>query len=235
MGVLGVLGLQQRVQFIQNNNTVIQFDVSIREVHKRESPPTRFPIENGINISDGVLIKPFELELTGMISDTPLGGVGQLLTEAATTLVSSLLPPSGVIAGAAGLAAGQALFSALSGSKSPSVAAYLALLSLQQNAQPFDVLTSLYRYPSMWISGITVPRDADTGNAIIFTLTLEQLILVTPQSVNIQIFANPALSANLADQGQQGLGISQAYQNGFSSGSSAVKARLPGGIGGGPT
>jgi hypothetical protein len=214
MGLQGLLGLQQRVQFIQNStSTIIQLDASLKENHARRSTPTRFPIENGGTISDHMIIEPFDLEINGIITDTPINGVQQILTEVATTAVSALTPPIGVIAGGAGVA----LFKALSNSKSPSVAAYNQLLQLQANSQPFDVLTSLYRYPSMWIADLGVPRDNGTGSSLIFTVKLTQLILVSPQSVNIQIFANPSLSANQGDLGQQGLGL----PNGFAAGQAA--------------
>jgi hypothetical protein len=215
MGLLGsIFGQATRVQFIQNaTSTVIQFDASLKETHSRKSTPTKFPIENGQTISDHVVLEPFELELNGIITDTPIGGVQGLITEVSTTVASALLPPVGVIAAAGAYS----LFTALSNSKSPSVAAYGQLLQLQANAQPFDVLTSLYRYPSMWISNITVPRDSGTGKSLVFTVSLTQLLLVSPQSVNVQIFANPGLSANQGDLGQQGLGL----PNGFSAGQAA--------------
>lgn len=213
MGLLGsILGSAQRVQFIQNStSTVIQLDCSLKEDHKRSSPPTEFPVENGNTVSDHVIVKPFTLDITGIISDTPLGGLKGTLTEVATTLTSALVPPVGLV----GAAAGYALFSALSSSKSPSVAAYEQLLSLQENAQPFDVLTSLKRYASMWIADLGAPREADTGKALLFSVKLQQLILVTPQSVNVQIFANPGLSANQGDLGEQGLNIPNGFQAGL--------------------
>jgi hypothetical protein len=227
-GLSSILSSRTRVQFIQNNQTVITLDASISETHSRQSPPTEFPVENGMVVSDHILIKPFALEITGMISDNPIGGVKGLLTEAATTLASALIPPSGLtaVAGAVGLV------SALSSSKSPSAAAYGQLLMLQQNGQPMDVLTSLYRYPNMWIKQISVPRDAANGNVLLFTVQLVQLLLVSPQSVNINIFANSALSANNADVGNQSTGIPNGFAAGYADTTSAIKAIAPGGISG---
>lgn len=200
-GLGGILSGKTRVQFIQNNNTVISFDVSSKEGHSRESPATEFPIENGQVISDHIIIKPFKLELTGIISDTPIGGVQGLLKEVGVSAAAALIPPVGLVATAGALA----LFSALSNSKSPSVAAYGQLLKLQEQAQPVDVITSLYRYSNMWINSISVPRDSETGKILLFTVSLSQLLLVTPRSVNVSIFSNPSLSANKADTGQSGL------------------------------
>lgn len=222
MGLFGSILGQQRVQFIQNSSsTIIQLDASLKETHKRESPPSEFPIENGDTVSDSVLIRPFSLDITGIITDSPIGGVQGLITEGATSLVSALLPPIGVVAGAAAYG----LFKSLSSAKSPSVAAYLQLLKLQENAQPFDVLTSLFRYPNMWIKALSVPRDAQTGAALIFDVSLVQLLLVTPQSVNVQIFANPGLSANKADLGQQGLELPNGFANGQAALDKIVGAR----------
>lgn len=210
MGLYGSIFGKTRVQFIQNNNTVIQIDASISETHSRESPSTEFPVENGTSISDHTLIKPFKLEIQGMISDTPIGGVQGLITEAATTATAALLPPVGTVV----LGGAFALFSALSKSKSPSVAAYGQLLQLQASAQPFDVLTSLYRYENMWINSISVPRNAQDGNALMFTISLAQLLIVKPQSVDVKIFANPGLSANQTDAGEQGLDPASAFKRG---------------------
>jgi Dit-like phage tail protein len=223
----GLLGGVTRVQFIQNNSTVIQLDASLKEVHTRNSHATKFPVENGQVISDHIIIEPFDLEINGIITDTPIGGAAGLLQEAGVSIASKLLPPAGL----ALVSQGVGLLQSLSNSKSPSVAAYVQLLNLQSKAQPFDVLTSLYRYPSMWIDSISAPRDVETGKSLIFTVKLVQLILVTPQSVNVQIFANPGLAASLANQGQQSTGIPNGFAAGYASSTAAIGAVLPKGIG----
>lgn len=212
-GLGSILAGKTRVQFVQNNNTVISFDASIKENHTRDSPATEFPIEDGQVISDHIIVKPFNLELTGIISDTPIGGIQGLLQEVGVSAAAALLPPVGVVA----ISGALALFSALSKSKSPSVASYGQLIQLQQSAKPVDVITSLYRYPNMWIKSLSVPRDSETGKILLFTVQLTQLLLVTPQSVNVSIFANPALSANKADVGQNGLNLGSDAQQGYAS------------------
>lgn len=227
MGLIGLLTGKRRVQFVVNNKTVIQIDASVKENHSRKAQITEFPLETGKDISDSSILKPFNLEIVGMISDTPIGGVKGLLTEAATTATSALTPALGVV----GAAGGVALLSAITGSKSPSVAAYLQLLQLQELAQPFTVITSLQRYANMLIEDLSVPREAANGNALEFTVKLKQVLLVTPQSVNISIFADPALSATQANVGDGGLQLSKQYQQGFSTAQAAVQA-VTGGIGG---
>lgn len=230
MGLLGLISGKTKVQFIQNNNAVIVFDASIKETHSRESSPTENPIENGQVISDHMIIKPFALELQGIITDSPIGGIQGLIQEAATSVVSRLLPPIGVIAASAGVA----LFSTLAKSKKPSVAAYGQLLQLQAAAQPFTVITSLYRYENMWIKSISVPREAASGNALEFTVSVVQLLLVSPQSVNISIFANPGLSANKNDNGGQNAGLASRFQQGVTDATQAAKGVGLGGLSGTP-
>jgi hypothetical protein len=209
MGLLGsILPGQQKVQFIQDNNTVIQLDASVHESHTRESPPTEFPVEDGSVISDHILVKPFSLEINGVISDTPINPFSP--TQIAAVSAQALLPPVGIVAGAIGYQ----LFGSVSSSKSPSVSAYEQLLSLQQNGTPFNVLTTLKLYESMWIKSISVPRDVSLGNVLMFTIQLVQLILVSPQSISIQIYADPDTAAGLANVGQANLQQSSAFSQG---------------------
>ena len=224
MGLIASLsGNKTKVQFFQKNDSgyvsVMQFDASISEKHSRESPATEFPVENGYSISDHIIIRPFALEITAMISDTPINSTNSLVTEAATTLTSSLVPPVGIVTASAGYALFNTMQNGGSSSNgqpspSPSKIAYQQILNLQANATPVDVLTTLYRYPSMWIRSVSVPRDSQTGNCILVTISLVQLILVSPQSVNIAIFSNPGLASNLNNLGEQNPELASQLQAG---------------------
>ena len=100
MSLIGtIVGQKRRVQFIQKDKTVIQIDASIKEDHSRESPATEFPIESGPNISDHIILKPFKLSLTGVISDSPLNPVTGILT---TGIAKAIPGPVGVIAAGVG-------------------------------------------------------------------------------------------------------------------------------------
>ena len=203
MGLIQTInGGKTSVQLILANGSVISFDASIKEVHKRSSPATKFEIEDGTTISDNIIMKPFDLTIDGMISDTPLSGASALASEALTTAVSIVAPPLGIVAAAAGAS----LVSAVQGSQTPSQSAYENILSLQESKEPFDVQTSLKTYEDMWINELEVNRDAQTGNVLSIRLSLSQLIIVEPQTTNLTIFSDSNTAAPLADVGRQGVG-----------------------------
>lgn len=200
MSIVGaLLGSQRRVQFIRNDKSVIEIDCTVSETHSRESMATKFEVEDGSTVGDHVILSNQKLKLQGIISDTPIRLERALLS----TAVSKFAPPAGVVGAAAGSALVQRLFSAISGSKSPSVKAYEQLQELQEQRQPFTVVTTLKRYESMWITNLSAPRDAGTGRTLTFDLDLEEIRIVSPQTVRLQVFTNPDTSADKAALGKQ--------------------------------
>lgn len=222
MGLINVVtNKARRVQFIKNDKTVFTIDCTINEKHERESPPTEFPLESGQSITDNIIIKPFSLELTGIISDTPINAI----TEIITTLATAVLPPAGVIAGGA---AALALSKALAGADSPSISAYKQLLQLQELKEPFQVVTTLRVYNNMYVKNISVPRDAQTGQILIFTVSLVQLLIAVPQVVDISIYGNPNVSAGQADKGKQQVDQNNDVVNAFKRGQSVFNGFIGG-------
>lgn len=178
-----------------NGKLLLTLDASIRENHTVQAPPTLFPIESGSTVTDNFIVKPPEIEVTGWISDNPISLVG----EAATTVASALVPPTGIIAGAAALS----LFSALAGGSSPSKSAFATLLGLIVNKTQVNVITSLNTWNGMWLKQITFPRDAHRSNVLEFTAHFVQVIVVRPQTVNVLQYNNAGVSAGLANLAKQ--------------------------------
>lgn len=226
-GLLNQLeGQPGRVQFIQPGiGTVFQFDATISESHNMDSAPTAFPLEDGSVISDHIIQAPVSIQLTGVVSDTPLpetlsGQVKQTLGNAA----ASLIPPLGVsIASTA-----YAIYSAGQGSIRPSKAAYNTLTALRLGNPnstpptppvPFTVLTKYKRYESMIIVALNFPVDASTDGQCVFTVTLAKMTLVTPQRVKLSVLSNAALAAQKVGAGEQ-----DAKPSGLADGYKAEKA-----------
>lgn len=213
-----VRGDSRKVHFIQGKNTVIEFDAVVSEQHSQDAGPTMFPLEDGSSITDHVIVTPFELTLSGIISDSRLssditkgtsGGISQFTQEGITSASNLVLGPLGVLAAGAAAKYNPTL-AALRGTTKPSVAAFQALnLLIAGNAAKgimpslFDVVTSLKRYPNMIMRSLQVPRDQNTGNGLVFNISLVQMLIVSPQTVLIAAFKNPAVSAHKEKLGEK--------------------------------
>ncbi|HEY1814902.1 MAG TPA: hypothetical protein VGG74_21290 [Kofleriaceae bacterium] len=129
-------------------------DASIREVHTYESEVTQFPVEQGSPIADNVRPKPITVQLEGVVSDTPLPPIAQ---------------------GRDVVGSGQG-----DGDDSPpSVGALAALLAIRDAREPVTISTALKSYDNMALQNLEIPRDTTTGEALRFTATFVQIVIVT--------------------------------------------------------
>lgn len=222
-----LVALNNQVAIVQQGLLpVLVFDCSVEEVHKRESQITEFETENGETVSDHIVIKPFQLHIQGIVTDAPLNVLASLGVAAVTTAIASQVSKPGVLGQNAAAIAALPL---IPNPFSPSSSAYRALLDLQFAKLPFSVVTTLFEYKNMVVKSLSVPRNAQKGNAIFFELDLVQLLLVTPITVNLAQFAEADLSANQANKGAQGpIQPPAAFLNGINGGTSAA-ASLVGG------
>lgn len=212
-----IAGVEGIVKFYDPNSpkeVAVKFDAALTEAYTTEATPTKFPVEGGNNISDHIIREPVSLKISAIVSDTPLHDLRALLTAAGLTAGSAVanalgVGPLGVAA--AGVAA-MALDKSRAGAKAPSRAAYATLLRLQNGdtkadppkpPKPFVVVTKLGKYENMVITSLGTTRDASTGDALIFEITLANLMVVAPQSVNVAIFKDPAAAAALQEQGDK--------------------------------
>jgi hypothetical protein len=61
-------------------------------------------------------------------------------------------------------------------------AAFAGLLALQDNPEPFDVVTGLRLYPSMLLQSLSAERDVEHGRVLKFTAKLKEVIIVSTGS-----------------------------------------------------
>lgn len=146
----------------------IVVDATVAEEHITTAEVSDNPIEDGADVTDHVQMRPVQLTIDGVISDTPLGYavVGNIQNVIRTT---------------------ETLF----GGKSRSIDAYNDLLALQRSREPFTVYTGLKRYENMIMTELSVPRTAQTGNAIHFRCVMRQVTIVksgfTPNNLSESI------------------------------------------------
>lgn len=213
------------VQFIDAAGTVmVEFDTTIAENYTYDAAPTSSPIEDGSSITDHVVTAPLLLDLVGIKADTSLYGQEALLHEASAIAASAVLPPFGVIAGAAAVRG----FRAQKGSASPSQATYAQLVSIFQGAIPFTVRTKLGGYANMVIANLSAPRDVSVGTALIFTMRLAQLNIVSSQTLDVSDLDKPGLSSLKAAIGEKKLEEMGKFEPGRLAGNRDVGFTRPG-------
>lgn len=204
-----LVGAPTLVQFRHPfGETLVQFDAMMSESYGQDAKPTEFPVEDGSTIADNIVRSPLSIDFVGIVTDTPIGGVDGLIQEAATVAATATLPPIGVIAAATAYAAWQVH----TGAQSRSLSAYQQLVKLQLGniestppipPEPFDVVTKFGTFGNMMITKLSVPRDASTGNALIFQVSVTQINVVIPQNVSAVNVEIPALAAAREEAGEQ--------------------------------
>lgn len=199
-------GDPKRVAFVADNVTLCDFDACLNESHSIEVAASEYGIEGGQTISDHLRVSPVTLQLSLVKTDTPIDNRDELLRSAVVSAAAAVAGPLGIL-GAAAAVTRSAKFTALqaqNGSQSPSQAAYATLSRMAAGSvapngraypQVFDVVTSLRRYPSMCIRSLQVARDASTGYGLVFNISLQELRIVSSQTVAVTAAAQPAQAA----------------------------------------
>lgn len=178
------------------------FDAVVQYTHEDTAEPTENPVEEGAPIVDHVDVKPAELSLKILHSDTPISFLNQLGGLAAAAAGTIADKKRGPFAGAVATAGAGALFNVLTSVGGSNVKkAYDYLLDTMNRRIPFTVVTGLRRYENMVITGLSVNRDVKTGQALDATVKLKQIRLVKNQKIFV-----PNTSASTDTSGRQRLG-----------------------------
>ncbi len=216
-----LVGQSTRVQLLrQGVGVIFVFDSCINESHTRDATPSMFPIEDGGVISDNIMVTPFEISLTGMVSDTPIYNEKERLLQTFGQAVTTLVPPLGI----AVATAAQKLYSISQAASSPSKEAYQTLVKIQagdpfasppQLPEPFTLVTQYKRYPDCIIRSLKFDRDASTASTCVFSMAVVQLRRIRPQSVRVSILKNPGLAAQKQELGEaEGVDFGAEYDAG---------------------
>lgn len=157
-----------RLQLGQIDSVVI--DAVITETHSYSSEITEHEVEAGAKISDHARPLADKLQLECLISNTPLS------REQQSREVEQ----------------GQFVFNTTAADDSPRNSpgragdAHDKLKQMQEDGKLVSVTTSLRTYTSMEIEGLTITRDAATGEALKFSCALKQVrIIETKRAKNV--------------------------------------------------
>ncbi|MBW2672065.1 MAG: hypothetical protein JRD89_01450 [Deltaproteobacteria bacterium] len=82
--------------------------------------------------------------------------------------------------------------------------AYAALSGLIDRGEIFTITTELKTYESMALGSLVVARDAETGEALHFSCSAEQVVTVTASSIEVQAAAPDPVEARGTPSAAQG-------------------------------
>lgn len=153
----------------------ITLDASIKETHKSTVEITEHPVEDGAVISDHARTKPAEITIEGMISNTPVtrDQETRIIENAGVQIETTSVQDA--ILGAPGYA--EQIFAQLE--------------TLRDTHKLMDVTTGVKSYTNMGIVSLEIPRDAKSGDAIFFSISLKEVRLVKNQTTTQVVAAEP--------------------------------------------
>jgi hypothetical protein len=135
-------------------------DCAVTERHDFDAEVTSYPIESGGVVTDGVQHKPAEVEIDGIVSDTPLDAV---------------------------LRARRAGGFAEPSAGGPTSEAVEKLIAISKAGEPVVLETEIRTYPLMVLSGLSIPRDAKTGRALRFTAKFVEVEIANNERTRVRV------------------------------------------------
>ena len=145
----------------------VTLDATLTEVHTSTAQATEHPVESGVDISDHIIQRPDEVDIAGVISNTPIEIVERI---------------GGILAGGVSGPAGAA-----SAAFNPQRAedAYEELRILKTTGTLITVVTPLRTYEQMAITSLVVNRDSATGDAVALSMRMKEVRLVESLTVDV--------------------------------------------------
>jgi len=128
--------------------TVIELEASISETHRRSVEATDHPVEQGADMTDHLRFKPRELDIVGVISNTPI------------KLLASVRATASVPGG---------------DPRSRAEDAFAELERLMSTGSLCTLATTLVQYENMALVALTTPRDAARGNIAELQMTWREI------------------------------------------------------------
>lgn len=165
---------------------VLVIDATMQETHSAASEVTEHPVEVGSDITDHIRPKPIEVRIDGIITNAPLQ------TDALSlALGASPLAPGLALANAAALA--------LIGKAEFTKDAFNTLRRIRDNGVLVVLNTAYEAYENMAMTDLQIVRDQNTGDALHFTATFRQIVIVDAAKLENL----PTLAQDASDIGSQ--------------------------------
>lgn len=151
----------------------IELDCTISETHEGAVDVTEFPVEDGFDIADHARPKAETVSLEAFVSNTPI----PFDAEQADASLASYPYSRGVVE----WSSKSQLLMEQAGAVDPATRAYNEILRIKNAGELITLTTSLRTYEDMLITSVSVPRSAQVGNGLQFTVSLKELRIVNAQ------------------------------------------------------
>lgn len=191
-----------RFQDPVNPKVILKIDATTNLDFSRSASLSKYPIEDGSEISDHYTLGNKTLSVQGVFSNTPLE-----IFDGALNVATGIIPNTTVrvLAGAA-VSAGQLLIRKRRGPRSnPAKRAYNYLNELMDKKIPFTFTTKYESFKNMLITSLNIPRDGAAGDSLPFRCEMEQVKIVQAKKgdVNAYLDSINGKSAGKFDAGKQ--------------------------------
>ncbi|AUZ67097.1 hypothetical protein V8J08_000926 [Citrobacter amalonaticus] len=137
------------------NLASMSFDCVDDERHHWSNAITAFPTEGDVDITDNIRPQQRELTLTGFISNTPITGLIDEVTNFADRFMNG---------------------------RKRTADAYNQLKALSELKIPVTVTTRYEVYENMGLADVSIVRTADNGDALVVDMVFRQITIVKTQT-----------------------------------------------------
>lgn len=185
MAIELLLGRKVQPPQIALNSTgllLIELDLAVSEEHQYKNMVTRFPVEDGSDITDNVRPEPERLVLEGFVTNSPIQYLAALRDNPVTSGAGKdrVVTAYELLLSIAGYRMAQANNLR---TKSITRSGHTTQLS---KALLVDIYTTLRVFTDMVLESLVIPRDAQTGDSLRFKAEFIKITKATTETATIQ-------------------------------------------------
>lgn len=163
-----IFGRKKASIFSRDSTVFLELDATISEEVVYSNVITRYPVENGSSISDNINDLPIRFNMRGFVTNSPISII-DIIDSKLETIRN--LPQ---------------IFSGEFPNKRTQNAKNI-LVNLRNSKQPFDITSGYDKFTNMFFETLAFPRDRQTGDALYFTATLQNVETVQTEFVSVPL------------------------------------------------
>lgn len=189
---------QVRTTFRENNSDtdILPVDVTTQRTTNFENDMTQHPVEEGPDVTDHIRTKPITMSIDGLISESPISLDSQkagLISSGASYSNRALGGFKGGFGSAAvGAGAGKVGAKLFQSGGTPAEIGRKVLEDLVTSKKRFRVAVGNRILDNMVMTRLSIPEDNQTGRALKFSCTLQQIRVVTGETILIERISTSA-------------------------------------------